>query len=382
MTTLKKSARRVRLLFGPDAADGQASLPAPDDISAIALLGKTLFLATDEGAEIIRLVETAPGHFGLAEWLPLAAFFDGTHGPAVAPETEIDIEGLAIEDDCLWLTGSHAHARKKLKSKHEGADALARLTKIKADPARQFLGRLPLFEEAPGIFAPCPPGTADGKGRHAASLTLSGSETETASPLVGWLAKDLLIGPFVSLPAKENGLDIEGLAVAGQTLVLGLRAPVIGGLAVILSLTLSPSDALGLMVDKSASGHRYRRHLLALDGLGVRALKLYGEDLLILAGPAMAASGPFRLYRWRGALALLNDAAEGPVPKAAVTMVGRVPTDRLTGAPEALDILPDAGAGGALTVMVLTDGPAPKPASPEEPVAIDIHLFTVSEAAG
>lgn len=40
--------------------------------------------------------------------------------------------------------------------------------------------------------------------------------------------------------------------------------------------------------------------LLALEGLGVRDLKRRGSDLLILAGPTTALSGPIALYRWRG----------------------------------------------------------------------------------
>jgi hypothetical protein len=46
---------------------------------------------------------------------------------------------------------------------------------------------------------------------------------------------------------------------------------------------------------------RYRKHLLDLGGLGVRDLCPDGDDLLVLAGPSMALSGPARLYRWHRA---------------------------------------------------------------------------------
>ena len=41
--------------------------------------------------------------------------------------------------------------------------------------------------------------------------------------------------------------------------------------------------------------------LLDIGGLGVRDLCPDGDDLLVLAGPSMALSGPVRLYRWHRA---------------------------------------------------------------------------------
>jgi len=43
------------------------------------------------------------------------------------------------------------------------------------------------------------------------------------------------------------------------------------------------------------------QHLLDLGGLGVRDLCPDGDDLLVLAGPSMALSGPVRLHRWHRA---------------------------------------------------------------------------------
>ena len=41
--------------------------------------------------------------------------------------------------------------------------------------------------------------------------------------------------------------------------------------------------------------------LLDIGGLGVRDLCPDGDDLLVLAGPSMALSGPVRLHRWHRA---------------------------------------------------------------------------------
>ena len=44
------------------------------------------------------------------------------------------------------------------------------------------------------------------------------------------------------LPSKDNGLDIEGLAVLGNRVYLGLRGPVLRGRAIILELELEESE--------------------------------------------------------------------------------------------------------------------------------------------
>jgi hypothetical protein len=41
------------------------------------------------------------------------------------------------------------------------------------------------------------------------------------------LADDPHFGPYMAIPGKDNGFDIEGLAVDGHHLLLGLRGPVL-----------------------------------------------------------------------------------------------------------------------------------------------------------
>ena len=54
--------------------------------------------------------------------------------------------------------------------------------------------------------------------------------------LIEALAEDEHLGPFLQmgLPSKDNGFDIEGLAVQGNQVFLGLRGPVLRGWAIIL----------------------------------------------------------------------------------------------------------------------------------------------------
>jgi hypothetical protein len=51
-----------------------------------------------------------------------------------------------------------------------------------------------------------------------------------------------------------------------------------------------------------ASGEPYLKHLLQLDGLGVRDLVIQGSDVLVLAGPTMDLDGPVFVFRWKNAL--------------------------------------------------------------------------------
>lgn len=120
------------------------------------------------------------------------------------------------------------------------------------------------------------------------------------------MKQDDLLGPFVSIPSKDNGLDIEGLAVlqdaSGRTTIyLGLRGPVLRGCAIVLELQIEPDTGnSGLLHLKKINGKSYVRHFLKLEGLGVRDLAADGDrGLLILTGPTMDLDGPIALFRWK-----------------------------------------------------------------------------------
>jgi hypothetical protein len=105
------------------------------------------------------------------------------------------------------------------------------------------------------------------------------------------LRGDAYLDPFLRLPSKENGLDIEGCALLGGRMLLGLRGPVLDSRAIVLDLPCK--RALPDLRRKP------RRHFLDLDGFGVRGLVRHGASLLVLAGPVTAAPGLFRIHRWR-----------------------------------------------------------------------------------
>jgi hypothetical protein len=118
------------------------------------------------------------------------------------------------------------------------------------------------------------------------------------------LEDDEHIARFMTVPAKENGFDIEGVAACGERVFLGLRGPVLRGWAMVLELEVKePSNGRLKPRKIGASGARYAKHFLDLDGLGIRELAFDGDALLILAGPTMDITGPVVLYRWPGCLA-------------------------------------------------------------------------------
>ena len=72
------------------------------------------------------------------------------------------------------------------------------------------------------------------------------------------------------------------------------------GWAFVLELRpyVDPGDPGGLRLRLFDGGSPYRKHVLDLEGLGVRDLCPDGDDLLVLAGPTMDLDGPVRVYRW------------------------------------------------------------------------------------
>ncbi|MEO0541307.1 MAG: DUF3616 domain-containing protein [Cyanobacteria bacterium P01_A01_bin.105] len=246
-----------------------------------------LWVGSDEYLTVERLSPLGDGRYGdhktfhLKEYLTLAD-----------DESEIDIEGLAYADGYLWVVGSHSLKRKKPKGKKTEKD-IARLATIKRDNNRYLLARLPLCSG--DIVASLPRGAAT---LTAASLPM----TEDQHSLMAALQTDEHLGPFLQrgLPSKDNGFDIEGIAISGNRIFLGLRGPVLGGWAILLEVAVHPTATDGTLtlqpLDKE-HGTVYRKHFLNLNGLGIRDLCCHGEDLLILAGPTMALFGPMQVFR-------------------------------------------------------------------------------------
>ncbi|MFC5949674.1 DUF3616 domain-containing protein [Pseudonocardia lutea] len=331
---LLRLERQVELRFAGDTVRTGNHV----NLSAVHVEGSTVWLAGDETATVERLeldpalaVAGKPVSFPLAELVRLP-------GP---PEQEADVEGLARGGGFLWVVGSHSLKRRRVKPDHDAARALKRLAKVRREENRYVLARLAVEAYTEG-----PPELVL---RTAAGVCSALVGARGGVGLADLLADDPRLGPFLHIPGKDNGFDVEGLAVHGESVYVGLRGPVLRGWAVVLELLPQPdpADDGRLLLGAFPGGERYRTHLLDLGGLGVRDLCPHGDDLLVLAGPSMALSGPVRLHRWR-------DAATSDAPllvrRDRLPLLGELPHGQGEDHAEGIALLPGAGPPRLLVV--------------------------------
>lgn len=167
---------------------------------------------------------------------------------------EFDGEGVAYADRSFYVVGSHGCSR------HSG----------EYRPSSFLLARIP---------------SAGG---------------QTGAPELSWRVSDLLgaakeVAPFLGKPldAQANGLNIEGLAVVGDRLWLGLRAPSLGGRALLVGGSLAELFKPGS--EPAATSPQ----LLAIPAgpqRGVRDLAPLADGrLLVLVGPAQEQDVPYSI---------------------------------------------------------------------------------------
>lgn len=283
----------VRLHFGTDAQDAETHT----NLSAVRAEGRCLWVAGDETATVERLVAVSEGSlrsYGHQRSFALADYVD-LPGPA---GDEADIEGIGRTGGYLWAVGSHSLKRKQIKAKHADAKAIKQLAKVQDEPNRRIVVRIPVVTDKQGLPGLAREVTVDGETRTAAVLGGVGAS------LTDLLADDDHLGPFLAIPSKDNGFDLEGVAAVEDRLYLGLRGPVLRGWAVVIEVHpyVDHEDPHVLRLREiGPDGEPYRKHFLDLDGLGVRDLCPDGDDLLVLSGPSMDLDGPVRIYRWHRA---------------------------------------------------------------------------------
>jgi hypothetical protein len=319
---------------------------ARDNVSAVVLRDDRLWLGGDEGTSIDRMTRDRSGNFGDHTRFELK---DLLNLPAPAKE-EVDIEGLDVDGGYLWLIGSHSAKRKKVENDKSLSENIERLGKVEMEGNRFTLARVPLNESGEPVA------------KHG-SLTAARLDGDASGNLLTKaLRKDRHLGRFVprksddggvdGIPSKDNGFDVEGLAVAGARVFVGLRGPVLRGLAVVIELRVNARSDGALSLDPvGAGGQPYIKHFLQLDGLGVRELSIHGHDLLILAGPSMDLDGPVFIYRWKNAL---DSKAESLTARDDLVKVVTVPFGDKTDHAEGLSIVTRA----PLSVLVSYDSPS------------------------
>lgn len=296
----------VLLEFHPERDDLSPDKELRNGLSVALRMGETLWLANDESVSIERLTlveEDSRGQSSFARehrqyalhdffTLPLPPF-----DPEKERINEADVEGLACDGKYMWVTGSHSLRRKRPDPDDGTKRTHKRLASVSADGNRYLLGRIPMGEQdgKPTLVK-----QIELKGKRRSAALLRGDEH--GNELTTLLKQDEHIGPFLAIPGKDNGFDIEGIALAGKHVLLGLRGPVLRGWATIIEVAPVEDDEDGWLqlAPLDGEGALYRKHFLDLGGLGIRDLCVQGKDLLLLAGPTMDLDGPVTLFRWVG----------------------------------------------------------------------------------
>lgn len=271
--------------------------PVRNGLSSVVKVGEYIWLACDEGASMERLKKTKNGYqehtpFNVADYIPLSD-----------ESAEIDIEGIDFENHYLWITGSHGLKRKKPSEEDPIKKRIKDIAKVKAEENRYLLARIPLVKDPESgelrLFKSCPHPVNPDKKLTAACL----KGDKNSNELTEALQKDKHLKDFLKIPGKDNGFDIEGLALDGSRIFLGLRGPVLRGWAIVLEIETEEADQHTIRLKGiGPKGKKYKKHFLDLAGMGIRELTPAGRDLLILAGPTMELDGTIALYRWKDAL--------------------------------------------------------------------------------
>ena len=336
--------RRIELRFAEESREAETHT----NLSAVRQDGRCLWVAGDETATVERLTAVAgedgrvAGYGGqvsvrLADLVPL---------PAGADE-EADIEGLGRGNGWLWAIGSHSLKRKKIKPEHSDRKSRKRLATVVREDNRFILARLPLVDGPDGL----PEIAVEDGDRTAAVL---GLDKDSITDL---LEDDPHLAPFLAIPSKDNGIDIEGVAAHGDRLYVGLRGPVLRGWAVLIEIRpdTDPKDPRRLRLRPVGDDDAlYRTHFMDLGGLGIRDLCPHGDDLLVLTGPSMDLDGPVRIVRWRNAAA-----ADAPeiVTAADLEVLGDLPYGEGDDHAEGIAVL-DEPNGAGFRLLVVYDSPS------------------------
>jgi uncharacterized protein DUF3616 len=316
-----------------------------------------LWVASDEATSVERLSPFDNLTFNRHRSFPLG---DLVRLPALGTDfdQEVDIEGMEFQEDFLWVIGSHSIKRKRIKKAQNGnADhdpkQIKRLARTERAGNRYLLARIPMVSNAQTGEAEL----SASFGNQRSTQLPGGVDRNALTDAIkdaGQGQGDPHLAPFMDLPGKDNGFDIEGLAIAGDRVFIGLRGPVLRGWAVILELSFDPDISSHLeMKNIGTGGMPYRKHFLQLKGLGLRDMFFAGTDLIMLAGPTMDLDGPTVVLKWEAAT---SSNSESLIRSNDLRMLFTVPHGDANDHAEGMAMMP--ANGEPAQVLIVYDSPA------------------------
>ena len=280
------------------------------NISGLAYYQGHLILGSDEGSTVWlakQLDENSPHHFTLQKQT-LQLLAEDHH--------ELDVEAIHCLKDTCYILGSHSLKRKKVKGDVTQEKNRKRMLKVTMDKNRYQIFKVKLSKN-PTAF------TSSSK-----SFSIHNS-----------IKKDPLLERFLNIPSKENGIDIEALAVDQDHVYLGFRSPILR------------QNFVPIWVTSHHFGSSYELRFVDLKGHGIRDMVAVKNGILLLTGPGNDAVDDFCVYFW--------DKKDG-IPGSDVkvyppTLLGKIKSDSHHAKAEAITLLEETNQ--KYQVLVGFDGP-------------------------
>jgi len=285
----------------------EGSVLESEDISGAAVLhgGEFLVIGSDETNFVQVLQRKSENRYAVCRSIPL-----------IDEDDEIDIEGLAADGDIVYVIGSHSRRRKKVgPDEKTQKQNLGRLEDNKREPSREHLFRFKL----------------NNNGELASSI-------ESVS-LNDTIDDDDELETFRNIPSKENGVDIEGLAIDGNKLRVGFRGPVFReGYTPVLRVAFDdPDDA--------------KKVFVGLHGRGIRGMTAVAGGFLLIGGPVGDVDVSYELYFWDGEEGVPGSDKPGVGPLASL---GTIPLPDPVAKAESVVLMKESGT--TYDVLILFDG--------------------------
>ncbi len=285
-----------------------------EDLSALALLnaGQTLVVGADEGRAVQVFQRDGENRFALQQAIPLHE--DDEDEEEEEEKKEIDIEGAACEGDTVVVLGSHSRKRPSVKANKTYEENLKRLKKNKREKSRENLFRFRL--------------NADGE---------LDSEIEPAS-LRDFFEQNKILKDFLEIPSKENGIDLEAVAIKDGRVFVGFRGPVLrDGYVPVLDFDFDDPDEANL-------------RFANLGGRGFRDLIAVEDGFLLIGGPVGDAPVSYELYFWNGEDCVPGTGITRTLPES----LGTIPLPSAEAKPEGITVLSETDSH--YEVLIVFDG--------------------------
>lgn len=288
----------------------------PGNLSGVCAMGDFLVVGTDEG-ELADGVDTRKVQVLRREGTGWTLAHDV--GLPAKGTTEIDVEGIACDGTAVHVVGSHSSARRKVDDDRRSKpyeENRKRLLEVKREDSRDALYRFTIGDD----------GAVDPTQIVRTSLRSALEEEES-------------LALALQAPSKENGVDIEGIAVKSGEFYVAFRGPVLreGWVPI---MRVAATD-----VGNSSAPPKPQMSYVNLGGLGIRDLASVKDGFVLIAGPVGDGPPEFRLYFWDGADMIPGKGS----PNGRVRLLGRFPDS--AGKPEGLAVLDENDAGYQLLIV-------------------------------